>query len=153
MSGLEIFGIIGSAISVIEGIIAAKSYTSDLRHSTKEREQIKNELQRINSLVVSLQEVISSMPRNSSWLSLSQAFNDFKLSLEKTQNVIQESSKRVMWTADKAKIRVLQNQYERLGTILSISFTSYNTQMSVNQYASSVKEFDRINTNLDSIRF
>jgi hypothetical protein len=127
MSGIELLGAIGSAVSVIEGIMAAKSYLSDFRQSTKQKQEIKNELQHINGLVVSLEGVISSMPHDIPLDSLSQAFNHFKLSLEKTQSTVQQSNSRIMWTADKTKIKELRNQYERLGTILNVSFAGYNT--------------------------
>ncbi|KAH8829733.1 hypothetical protein DL96DRAFT_1678394 [Flagelloscypha sp. PMI_526] len=127
MSGLEVLGAIGSAVSVIDGIVAAKSYLSDLRHSMKEREQIKTELERISSLLVTLGGVISSMPHDSSKESVSQAFNEFKSSVERTQSLVRESSHRVLWTADKSRIKEMQNRYERLAAILNVSFAGYNT--------------------------
>ncbi|KAH8829731.1 hypothetical protein DL96DRAFT_1678392 [Flagelloscypha sp. PMI_526] len=127
MSGLEVLGAIGSAVSVIDGIVAAKSYLSDFRHATKEREQIKAELERMSGLLVTLQGIISSMPHDSSKESVSQAFNGFKSSFEITQSLVQESSDRILWTADKAKIKKMQTQYERLGAVLNVSFAGYNT--------------------------
>ncbi|KAH8829915.1 hypothetical protein DL96DRAFT_1678528 [Flagelloscypha sp. PMI_526] len=152
MSGLEILGAIGSAVSIIDGIVATKSYLSDFRHSTKEREQIKSELQHINILLVTLQDVISLMPHDKSRESVSQAFIEFKSSFEKAQSVVQESSTRVLWTADKAKIKEMQNRYERLGTILNVSLTGYNTQMSMNQHTSTIEKFNQINKNLDTVK-
>ncbi|KAH8793681.1 hypothetical protein DL96DRAFT_220632 [Flagelloscypha sp. PMI_526] len=151
MSGLEVLGAIGSAVSIIDGIVAAKSYLSDLRHSTKEREQIKTELQRINGLLVTLQSVISSMPHDNSQESVSEAFNDFKLSVERTQSLVRESSHRVLWTADKSRIKEMQNRYERLGAILNVSFAGYNTQLTMNLHTSSMKEFNHINKNLQGL--
>ncbi|KAH8825892.1 hypothetical protein DL96DRAFT_1557450 [Flagelloscypha sp. PMI_526] len=153
MSGLEIFGAIGTAVSVIEGIVAAKSYISDFRNSTKEREQIKNELQRIDRIVVNLESVITAMPHDNSWDSLLQAFSDFKLSVAGAQSVVQESSSRITWKADKVKIKDMQNQCERLGTLLNVSFASYNT---VNEPAhighKRPLELNKINKNIDMLR-
>ncbi|KAH8829735.1 hypothetical protein DL96DRAFT_1553375 [Flagelloscypha sp. PMI_526] len=154
MSGLEILGAIGSAVSVIDGVVATKSYLSDLRHSTKEKEQIKTELERISSLLVTLQGVISSMPHDSSMESVSQAFNEFKSSFEKTQSLVQESNNRVLWTMDKAKIKEMQNrlQYTMYEANKPVLHNYSPIIVSMNQHGSTMNEFNQINKSLQSLQ-
>jgi hypothetical protein len=126
MSGLEIFGAIGTAVSVLEGISAAKSYLSDVRHLQKQKDHIKDEVQRIGSLVKSLEQVISSMPQDSSKDLLACACTDFESSVNNVLNTLQGSSNSFKWTIDKAKIKAMQEKLDRLGALLTTAFTGYN---------------------------
>ncbi|KAH8796859.1 hypothetical protein DL96DRAFT_1566073 [Flagelloscypha sp. PMI_526] len=151
MSGLEVFGALGTAVSVLAGIAATKSYISDVHHATKEKDAVKEELQRIYGLVNTLDEVILSISDDSAREFLTQASADFKCSVDSIHVVVTGSNSPFKWTLNKAKIKSIQGKLDHIGSLMGIALTGHNTSV-MNEFSASLIRDVELRGSLDKIK-
>ncbi|KAH8833205.1 hypothetical protein DL96DRAFT_714543 [Flagelloscypha sp. PMI_526] len=142
MSGFEIFGTVGSAISVLEAILWTKSFVNDFIHTKKQKEALGTQLNKFQDLTKELRKAILGQPPASQSTVLS-LLDDVEATLNQIKEKM-DGSGRIMWKFVKGEIKDMWVVLEKMKTFLMLGMVGQISEGLGEHYEKSSSRYEAI---------